>query len=300
MDLRATLAYARVKHAEECPDIGPACASSPPPESYRHDVKTVVSELPLEVSYGVLPWLAVEARVPLRIVGVWPRYYALDGEELPLIDEHHRRETLVGPADPWLTVRVGGAALGLSASARAGVSIPLGRTEVDPYALGRLGLPHQHIQFGSGTAMPVVGGVVQRAWSRFELGFGALAVVSLVDNEHGYRAPSRAFMSSRGTFPMLGGELRPYAAADLSLESSELWHGRVGDEGPTDRADLLVGAGVKWQWSEAWAFDGTFRVRVAKLSDGSALDYPGFVQLGGTWTLDPDGEGSFDEGSSNW
>jgi len=298
--VRATLAYARVVHIEDCPDIGPTCAKEPRPEAYWHDVTTLVSEFPLELSYGVLPWLAVEARVPLRVVSVWPRYATLAGAELPIIDEHHRRETLAGPADPWVTARVAGTASRVSASARLGLSLPVGRTEPDPFALGRLGLPHQHIQFGSGTVMPVLGGFVQRAWSRVEVGLGALAVASLADNEHGYRAPSRAFVSLRVTAPFRDGKLRPFVATDFNLESSELWHGRVGDEGPTERADFLVGGGLLYQLAKFWSIDATFRVRAAKLAHGSTLDYPGFLQVGGTWMLDTMSASSGDDASSNW
>ncbi len=308
--MRATLAYARVVHIEDCPDIGPTCQNDPPPEPYWHDVKTLVSEIPLEVSYGVLPWLAVEARVPLRVVGVWPEYSTLAGTELPIIDEHHRRETLVGPADPWLTARVAGTVSKFSASARLGLSLPVGRTEPDPYALGRLGLPHQHIQFGSGTVMPVLGGFFQRAWSRVEVGIGVLGVVSLADNAYGYRSPSRAFVSLRATAPLLEGKLRPFVATDFNLESTELWHGRVGDEGSTERVDFLVGGGVAWQLAKSWSVDATFRIRAAKFAHGSTLDYPGFLQVGGTWMLDtgssassgsePNGSAPSDDDNSNW
>jgi hypothetical protein len=302
VDLRSTVAYARVRHLQACPDIGPACDEEPAPTPYRHDVRTVVSELPLEVSYGVLSWLAVEARVPLRLVGVWPQYTTLDGVALPsAIDDHHRRETLVGPADPWLSVRAAARARGWIAGARLGVSLPLGRTEPDPYALGRQGLPHQHIQFGSGTVMPVLSGFVQRAWSRVEVAASAFAVLNATDNRHGYRAPTRALLSLRTTFPLVQGRVRPFVAVDLSTEASERWFGRVGDEGPTDRADVLAGGGVAWQVSPKLTLDAAFRLRAAKLTHGSSLDYPGFVQLGGSFAYDTSSsEKVDDEASSNW
>jgi hypothetical protein len=287
VDLRATVAYARATHVEACPDIGPACASEPQPEPYWHDVSTVVSEIPLEVTYGVLPWLAAEVRLPLRIVGVWPRYSTFEGVELPLsFDEHHRRETLVGPADPWVTARIGGTAFGVVANARIGLSLPLGKTEPDPYALGRLGLPHQHIQFGSGTVMPVLGGSVQRGWSRVEVGLSAFAVFNFADNSHGYRAPSRGLVSMRVTAPFLHRKLRPFVALDFNVETTERWHGRLGDEGRTDRADILAGGGVAWQVEPRWAVDVAFRMRLARLSEATTLDYPGFLQVGGTFMLD--------------
>jgi len=303
VDVRATVAYARAIHVEECPDIGPGCASEPQPEPYWHDVSTVVSEIPVEVTYGVLPWLAAELRVPLRIVGVWPRYSTFDGVELPLsFDEHHRRETLFGPGDPWVTARIGASFSGIVANARFGVSLPLGETEPDPYALGRLGLPHQHIQFGSGTVMPVIGGSVQRAWSRVEAGLSAFAVFSFADNSRGYRSPSRGLVSTRLTVPFLHRKLRPFVALDFNVEATERWHGRLGDEGRTDRADILAGGGVAWQFEPRWSVDAAFRMRVVRLSEATTLDYPGFLQVGGTFMLDTPSLFVSNEpaSSSNW
>ena len=60
---------------------------------------------------------------------------------LPEGDIHHRDETLTGPGDAWALV-VGSKAAGpWSLAARAGVSIPLGRTEENPFELGRRGPP---------------------------------------------------------------------------------------------------------------------------------------------------------------
>ena len=37
-----------------------------------------------------------------------------------------------------------------------GTSLPIGKTEKNPYALGDAGLPHEHIQFGTGTFDPLL------------------------------------------------------------------------------------------------------------------------------------------------
>lgn len=279
--LGAVMAFSFVTHVESCPDIGPACAERPPPDPYWHHVQLFVAELPLEASFGVTPWLAAELRLPLRVVDVRPSFRALDGTPLPIDgDIHHRRETLVGLADPWLAARVAGRRGALTAGARLGVSLPLGKTEPDPFALGRQGLPHEHVQFGSGTFVPVVGGSVAYAWPRVELAANALALFSLYENRYGYRAPTRLFAALRLTVPLLTGALRPFVEADLARETNELWHGAIGDEGPTARTDLLVGGGVRWSFHDPWAADFGFRARAAKLGGGTTLDYPGLVELG--------------------
>lgn len=68
----------------------------------------------------------------------------------PYGDIHHRAERFEG---------VGDGELGISF---VGLTIPFGRTEPDPIERGRLGLKHEHIQFGSGT----VGPKLSVQWSR--------------------------------------------------------------------------------------------------------------------------------------
>ncbi len=284
--LSSAMTFASVTHIESCPDIGPACNGPAPPAPYWHHVELFVAEIPLEASYGLLPWLAAELRFPLRVVDVRPTFRGQGGGELAIDDIHHRRETLFGPADPWLALRVAGRSAGWSAGARLGATLPLGKTQPDPFELAARGQEHEHIQFGSGTIVPVIGGAVAYAWPRVELGAAALGLFSLYENHFGYRAPTRLFGAVRLTVPFLGGDLRPFVSVDLSHESNELWHGAIGGEGPTERTDLLAGGGVSWRFRDPWAADFGFRARVAKLGGGATLDYPGVVELGLTTAFD--------------
>ena len=64
--------------------------------------------------------------------------------EVPGADIHHRNETLQRPSDPWLLAHAARGAGPFMLSLRAGVTLPLGRTEEDPFELGRrraAGLP---------------------------------------------------------------------------------------------------------------------------------------------------------------
>src|SRR5688572_33436366 len=83
----------------------------------------------------------------LRQVTTRIRFEDLDRRPIlvPGGDIHHRNETLVGAGDPWLTAVVGRRVGGWSAALRGGTTIPLGRTEENPFELARRGLPHQHI-----------------------------------------------------------------------------------------------------------------------------------------------------------
>ncbi|MCK6592760.1 MAG: hypothetical protein L6Q76_34825, partial [Polyangiaceae bacterium] len=134
--LGQSLLAATTSHRAECPDLGPECQGSTPPVPYNHHIDVLMGETTLEVSYGVAPFVAAEARLSLRLSSVTPTYTELDGTpKLVANDIHHRDETLAGPGDPWLSVRLGAQAGKLISTARIGFSLPLGRTEPDPYAL---------------------------------------------------------------------------------------------------------------------------------------------------------------------
>ncbi|HVY47733.1 MAG TPA: hypothetical protein VHB21_17710 [Minicystis sp.] len=268
-------------HLETCPDLGPECASNPKTPPIYHHVGLFVVDTPLDVSLGVRPWLAVEARIDVRVVKTTPTFTSLSGQMLSRPNDiHHHDETLAGPTDSWLVLRAGAARGGLTTAARLGVSLPTGKTEPNPYVLAAEGKWHEHIQFGSGTLMPIVGGAIAYALPSVELEASLLAIFSLYANDRGYRAPTQVFPSARVTVPFLGGALRPYVGADLAAATVELWDGVVGPESPVGRADVLVGGGVGWAFSAPWTVDVNVRGRAASLTNAVTWDYPGVVWIG--------------------
>jgi hypothetical protein len=238
-----------------------------------------MNETAFDASYGVLPWLAIEARLSLRLVDVKPSYFELDGTPKSVPNEiHHHDETLLGPGDPWLLARVGGASGKLVSTARAGVSLPLGSTVPDPYALGREGKSHEHIQFGTGTFVPIAGGALQWASRPVDFAATVLGLFSMYENDQGFRAPLRFFASVRSTLRLDDAKLFPFVAVDFAHEGRERWHGAYGIESYV-RNDVLAGAGVGWAFARDWLGEIGFRVRVLDYSNGPTLDYPGILQL---------------------
>ena len=198
--------------------------------------------------------------------------------DLPGGDIHHRNETLVGPGDPWLTAVVGRRVGGLSTAFRAGVTIPLGRTEENPFALGRQGLPHQHIQFGTGTWDPILGAGAGRRFGEVLVSANLLARVPLSENEHGYRA-GRRIQATLGADRRIAGPWRLLGGFDYGHETAETWDGVIEEEGNLGRSDLLLSAGV------ARAFGGRVLVLSVKLplrtrSNGVQVDYPAIFVVG--------------------
>jgi hypothetical protein len=272
--------FATTGHVAECPDLGPECQTSAPPVPYNHHIDLFMSETTLEASYGLTPLVALEARLSLRVTGVTPTYSELNGApKLVPNDIHHHDVTLVGPGDPWLSVRVGARAGKLVTTARLGFSLPLGRTEPDPYALAAEGKWHEHMQFGTGTFMPLVGAGAAYSIDPVEVSGSALGLFSLAENAHGYRAPSRYFISTRAALSLLDGDLRPSVTLGLAHETEELWQGMAGLEGPTVRTDLLAGAGVAWRFADPWTAELGLRARLAQLTNAASFDYPGVLEL---------------------
>jgi len=273
--------FASTGHVAECPDLGPECKGPVQPTPYRHHVDLFMTDVSLDASYGISPWLAAELRLALRIVDVTPTYSELDGtaKQVPS-DIHHHDETLVGPSDPWLVLRFGAAKSKLVTSARLGVTLPVGRTEPDPYELGAEGKSHEHIQFGTGTFVPIVGIGLSYAIDPVELSASAVGLFSVYENGEGFRAPSRMFASARGTLPLAKGMLRPYVSVDVTHETEELWHGTAGVEGSNVRTELLVGGGLSWLFADPWQAELGVRARVAQFTDAASFDYPGILQFG--------------------
>jgi hypothetical protein len=282
--LSPSMTFGTVSHVAECPDIGPDCFGANPPEPFNHHVSLFLTDINLFAAYGITPYLAVETRWTLAIAHMQADFTNLDGtpRDNPQDEIHHRDETLVGPRDPWLTLRLGGVSDGLTASARLGLSFPVGRTEPDPYAAGGRGEEHQHLQFGSGTFIPIVGGTLAYRFDDLPLepSLTGLGLFNLYENGQGYRAPSRLFAIARLTLPLDDDSWRPYDDLTFAQESEELWHGRTGYEGVTARRELFVGAGVGWRFVEGWQADLGLRVRVAGFTEAPAFDSPGVLELG--------------------
>ena len=271
---------ADTEHVATCPDLGPECASVPPPVPYNHHVELTTTEVSLDAGYAFTPGFAVDIRFPVRIVDIKPTYTELDGSPKLVPDDiHHHDVTIVGVADPWLMGRIGAAVSDFRAVGRFGVSIPLGGTEPDPYALGRQGLYHEHTQLGTGTFMPILGIGLAYDGEDIEIDLSALAIFGLYENGEGFRPPTRAFPSLRVTVPFLDDTLRPFATADLPVQGGERWQGAPGEEGDDGRAEILVGGGIAWRFITPFEVSASFRGRVAQLTDTATFDYPGILDV---------------------
>jgi hypothetical protein len=261
-------------------DDGPMASHSGTP--YWHVQDLVVTELTAVVARGLRPGLGLEAMVPLRHVTTRIRFE--DTARRPFLpahpDIHHRNQTLVGPSDPWLLVHGSRRVGGLDAALRVGLTVPLGRTEENPFRLGDLGLPHQHIQFGTGTWDPVVGLGLQRAVGAVRFNASAMGRFGLAENSHGYRTGHR-FFGQIGAERALGKAWRARAGVEMAREEPERWDGvRESEEGNLGRTDVLVALGAGRAFARVGHLHAAVKVPVATRVSGSQIDYPVIFTLG--------------------
>ena len=190
-------------------------------------------------------------------------------------DYHHSNRTLTGFADPWLLAAFGRTSGDWSYGARAGASLPLGSTEEDPFALGDQGLPHEHIQFGSGTVQPIGALGVGRAFGTVGASVVGLARFGVATNEHGYRPGDQWLVQGLAT-SALGVEHATFSLGSTFFhETAETWQGSVGTEGNLGRSDLYAEGHAAWAPSGGrLVLGGILRVPVWSESTGDQLDVP--------------------------
>jgi thiol-disulfide isomerase/thioredoxin len=263
-------------HVEDCPDIGPICALRAEPPQLHHTTMWI-SELRLLAEYGLLDWLAVQLMFPVRLVDTWTRYTNLAGAPLNLdyVNIHHHDEVLFGPGDPQLLahfgVRLGPASVG----ARVGVSLPLGVVHENPYRLAAMGLPHEHLQFGTGTFDPLVGLDAAVPMGRATVSAFGLTQVPLYTGRQGYQAGARLFGGLAVSAPFGDSEVMLRATALGVNEWPERWDGVVPTEdGNQGRSDVYLGAGVTLPFSDDWSVSIDLRGRMWGYAKNAQLDLP--------------------------
>jgi len=277
----------RVVHSEGCPDIGPICRlRAEPPQ--LHDQRFYVAELRPIVALGLSDVFGAELQVPLRVVNTTIRFRRLDGTlfEPDYENIHHRNETLYGIADPWLLGRATGLIGKLRITSRAGVALPVGSTEEDPFARGRAGLSHQHIQFGTGTVSPVFAVDAGIPLGRFRIGGYVQALVFVYENGHGYRPGNRYSGGATGDFEVVK-NLRLGLGADVVNEQPERWGGVVQQDGNVGRTDLLAGGAASYAFGSLVAslsvrtpvYQHFIRSSHDHGGDPGQLTYPAIVNL---------------------
>lgn len=267
-----------VEHEATCPDVAPQVCATEELPVHVHDLLTWQqrAELGVEVGLGKGFQMGLMLPVELRVVRV--EYRLLDGSpyEPPYLDIHHRSETLVGPADGELVLSRFQAVHAWTLGARVGATLPLGRTEEDPYRLGEEGLEHQHHQLGAGVPLLTTGLSTLRRAEPWGLHGSFGARLAPFENAKGYRAPL-TLHAVVGPTRTLGSSLLAQASVGLVHEGQESWSGQAYP----GRDALMIGGGVEWTLSSHWALRADVRGPVwQRLGHAEHGDEDGELRLG--------------------
>jgi len=256
------------------------------------DEQLLFSETRLSAEYTLKPWLAFGGSFPYRMVDIdVATRDPMTGDPVPSTNIHGRTERLSGAGDPALVVHLATDAGGFGFHARVGTTFPLGSTEENPHLLGSLGQEHQHVQLGTGTAVPFAGIEAQRGFRlgtiRAVVAAFAFTNQSLYEAENGYQAGDR-YSGGMSASSSLG--LRRFTfgvALEGYAETAERWDGMVyTDEGNAGRFDLLAGGSVGWRARDQLAITVDARYPLYSRIDGTQLQYGVILGLGVSATFD--------------
>lgn len=246
-----------------------------------HVQKISVAMASPRITVGLRPGIGLGVIAPLRAVRTTIRFEDLNRLpfEPPGGDIHHRDETLVGIADPEIGLLLGRMVGSLSLTGRLGVSLPLGRNEDNPFELGRQGVTHQHIQFGTGTWDPLLGLGLARRIGPLGAALSADARWTLSQNDRGYQAGDRYGATatlSREFIPAWRGS----AGMLVAREESERWNGRLEEEGNLGRTDVRLTLGISRMIVSLGSLSLDAQIPLVTRSSGEQVDYPVSFMLG--------------------
>jgi len=249
-----------------------------------HDQDITFFESRLDAELGLTDGLALAVMLPVRVVSTGITFRDAATHEAVMLTEpniHHRNETLTGLGDPWLLARAGKAWSGWQLDGRAGVSLPVGSTQPDPFLLGDMGLSHEHIQMGTGTVGLIANLDVGRVMGRWRLSAWGLTQQFFYENDKAYQAGDR--YAGGAVVRFAPGRFVLGAGVEAQAETAETWRGvEPTDDGNRGRFDLLLAADATWRVDETWALTANVRVPIVTEVVGGQLDYPAVFGLGVT------------------
>ena len=253
------------------------------PAVVEHDQSIVNSETRLVGELGVASWLAIGAVLPFRVFDTHIRYVdPATGDTVQIVngDLHHRNEVLVGPGDPWLVARAATVAGGFSLSARLGTTIPIGSTVPNPFALGDMGIAHEHTQFGTGIFAPIAGLEAYRPVGGVALAAYWLTVQALYENGHGYKPGNRYALGVGAASDAGTARWRFRATLERTSETAESWSGMVyTTEGNIGRVDVIAGLEAAYRITDDWRAALAVKLPVYTRVVGGQVDVPLYASL---------------------
>ncbi len=279
--------YVHAGHTVEPDQHEPGVAEEKQPHHHTLDIGLL--EWDLDAQLGLHKRFAFEFMLPIRTTIIDATFEDAHGVVQPgFASIHHRDETIFGLGDLTLGGRIG---LVLPENVqrwrlalRIGASVPTGHIEPDPFELGERGQPHQHMFFGSGVVIPVLGFDTTVAFDKWALIGWSVARLPFYENRYGYLQSTfvvggigaqSGFGLKRWTFL-----LQP----ELYFETPALWNGTPARN--SGRTSLIATAGVFARPAEGWQIHLLLKVPYMTWAKGGQLSWPLVATLGFTYTFD--------------
>lgn len=202
---------------------------------------------------------------------------------------HHPTSTLRGFSDFSLLLATRRSELFLDQDTFAlsfGSSVPVGKTEENPFTLGDQGLSHEHIQFGTGTFDPLLELYYLTPLSeRFDLSVSALGKFPLYENSRGYQGPIEVSSGLLAAFNA-SENLRFRVGWSFYYQSFAYWGG-VADINSGLISNGAVG-GVSYKLSPHSSAGLDVRIPISQKTlsdDGDTFEQGIVVQLGVSYSI---------------
>lgn len=260
-------------HDAHCPEISPLDCADPNFEiiDHEHHQGVTMTRTQASLSYGFGGGWQGMVRLPLDIKLLTIDYTTPDGKpyDPPYGNIHHRNETLLGMGDGQLQlqkyVRLSES---LSLGGGAGTTVPLGRTEENPYELTQQSETHQHIQMGSGTVDPV--GSASAVWMFHQWGFlvNANGRMPLYENSKGYRTSPKASVSVGPSYRITS-KVMVTSSIDFRKNWKATWDGEPDPRSGNTGID--GGAALIYRFTPALAVMGQGKTNLAQWSDETLI-----------------------------
>jgi hypothetical protein len=273
---------------------GPGMPTTVP--NHRHDVELDVTRFEWSVFRRLGERWDLWVRVPYdvkerraRVELVDPATPAEIAQMQANLEAHHGTRRLSGIADPSvLFTWKGGDVLGEDTgfAVAFGTSVPLGETEEDPFVAGDLGLPHEHVQFGTGTFDPLLEvHYVDFLDERSSIAASLQGRVSVYENGEGFQGPPEAVLAVRYARNVAEGwDVR--AGVSFEHQGTAHWDGVRDVNTGTWSISTVLGASRRISDDVTLNLDARIPVHQDVLTDvGDTFEPAPTVQLGLSWSL---------------
>lgn len=230
----------------------------------------------LRAEYGLTDRFSLAVRLPVRAVDVVADFEGQDGQRLPADYEsiHHRDEVISGLGDVSVDANWQLMTPVLYGRFSAGLSLPTGNTEPDPFVRGARGYRHQHIFLGTGTIDPRMAVTLGHRFAGWALEGQGSVTGAIYRNSHFYQAGWRVNGAVAAPFEVGPVTLRP--AVGVFVETPARWkETRAINSG---RTDLVPAVAVAVPW-EDWVFGGRLARPVNLSAEGGQVQIPLVVSL---------------------